>query len=528
MSNGSGIDNSRVVLARRAGTPVTVTTIDSNVPKFTLTILDSAGMWKVCLIAILIAIRFALAAYLPLSFDEAYFWLWSKHLAVSYYDHPPLIALAIRLGTLIFGDTEFGVRAIPLLASVGASWAVWRSAAILLADEQSGVTACCLFNATLMVSAETIGATPDALVLAAAAFVLFAMAKLMATSDGRWWLMAGFATGIALLAKYTAFFLGISIAFWLVATPQGYKWLRTVWPFAGGLIALACFVPALAWNATHDWISFKFQFGRMVTGEPTFQYLVEFYLGQFALASPFIFILGAVGLARASKFTVTSQPLSIAAAMVWPALAYFTVHSLHDRVQGNWPSFLYPAFTVLAVSVMAAPLSHQGIDRLLRFARAFAIPVAIGILIFAYAQVTTGMLPLGKRDPIARMTAIGILPVTDEISALARQNDAKAVVTSKYGTTGWLAFYLRPPLPIIEISEDYRWLAAPQATSDLLKKPLLYVTQNPEHELPKVVAHFSKIVPIANLSRTRGGIVIERFQVYLLSGFHGSAVGRMP
>jgi 4-amino-4-deoxy-L-arabinose transferase-like glycosyltransferase len=507
---------------------MTITTIDSAGPKFTLAIMDSAATWKICLIGILIAMRFALAAYLPLSFDETYFWLWSKHLAVSYYDHPPLIALAIRLGTLIFGDAEFGVRAIPLVASVAASWAVWRSAAILLADEQSGATACCLFNATLMVSVESMGATPDALVLAAAAFVLLAMAKLMATSDGRWWLMAGFATGIALLAKYTAFFLGISIALWLVATQQGHKWLRTLWPYAGGLIALACFVPALAWNATHDWISFKFQFGRMATGEPTFQYLVEFYLGQFALASPFIFILGAVGLTRASRLAATSQSLSIAAAMVWPALVYFTVHSLHDRVQANWPSFVYPAFTVLAVSVMATPLSHQGIDRLLRFARAFAIPVAIGILIFAYAQATTGMLPLGKRDPIARMTAVGILPVTEEISAIARQNGAKAIVTSKYGMTGWLAFYLRPPLPIIEISEDYRWLAAPQATSDLLEQPLLYVTQNPEHELPKVAAYFSKIVPIAALNRVRSGSIIDRFQVYLLFGFHGSAVGRMP
>ncbi len=496
--------------------------------KFTFAILGGATSWKIYLIGILIALRFALATYLPLSFDEAYFWLWSKHLAVSYYDHPPLIALAIRLGTLIFGDTEFGVRAIPLLASVAASWAVWRSAAILLADEQSGATACCLFNATLMIAAETMGATPDALVLAAAAFVLFAMAKLTTTSDGRWWLIAGFATGIALLAKYTALFLGISIVFWLVVTPQGHHWLRSFWPYTGGLIALAFFVPTLEWNAAHDWISFKFQFGRMITGEPTFQYLIEFYLGQFALASPFIFILGAVGLGRASRFRATSQPLAIAAAMVWPALAYFSFHALHDRVQGNWPSFVYPAFAVLAAAVMTAPLSHKGIDRLLRFARALALPVAVGILIFAYAQATIGIVPLGKRDPIARMTAVGILPVTNEISALARQNGAKGIVASKYGTTGWLAFYLRPHLPVIQISEDYRWLAAPRATSDLLEKPLLYVTQNPDHELPKVTAYFSKIVPIADLGRVRSGIVIDRFQVYLLSGFHGNAIGRMP
>lgn len=508
---------------------MTIKVLDIDRPaKFTFALFESTVARKISLIVILIAARFTLAAYLPLSFDEAYFWLWSKHLAISYYDHPPLIALSLRLGTLIFGDTEFGIRVIPLLASVAASWAVWRSAALLLSSEEAGATACCLFNATLMVSAESIGATPDALVLAAAAFVLLALAKLNATTDGRWWLLTGFASGVALLSKYTAFFLVISIAFWLIVTPQGQKWLRSPWPYVGGLIALTCFVPTLAWNAAHDWISFKFQFGRMAAGEPTIRYLVEFYLGQLALASPFIFILGSVGLARASRSTVRSQPLALAAAMIWPALVYFSIHSLHDRVQGNWPSFIYPAFVILAAAEMTRPLRLRGVDELLRTARTLALPVAVGILAFAYAQETIGIVPLGKDDPVARMTAIGIKNVTDEISALARQNGVHGIVTSKYGTTAWLAFYLHPHLSIIDITEDQRWLSSPPAASDILETPLLYVTENPEHELPKVAAHFAQIVPVADLDRVRSGTTIDQFHVYLLSGFHGRAMGRMP
>ena len=126
----------------------------------------------------------------PLSFDESYYWLWSKHLALGYYEHPALIALAIRAGTRIFGDTEFGVRFVPLTASLVASWAVWRSAAIWLSSERLGASACLLFNATLMVAAETMGATPDALLIAAASLLLWTVAKLDSTQDGRWWLAA--------------------------------------------------------------------------------------------------------------------------------------------------------------------------------------------------------------------------------------------------------------------------------------------------------------------------------------------------
>jgi 4-amino-4-deoxy-L-arabinose transferase-like glycosyltransferase len=56
---------------------------------------------------------------IELSQDEAYQWLWSKHLALSYYSKPPGIALIQLSGTSLFGDTEFGVRFFsPLFAAI--------------------------------------------------------------------------------------------------------------------------------------------------------------------------------------------------------------------------------------------------------------------------------------------------------------------------------------------------------------------------------------------------------------------------
>jgi hypothetical protein len=54
----------------------------------------------------LVAWRLVAAALTPLTFDEAYYRMWSKHLASGYYDHPPMVALVNRLGTMISGDTE--------------------------------------------------------------------------------------------------------------------------------------------------------------------------------------------------------------------------------------------------------------------------------------------------------------------------------------------------------------------------------------------------------------------------------------
>src|ERR1700760_3617062 len=79
----------------------------------------------------LVVLRLVAADLTPLTFDEAYYWMWSQHLAGGYYDHPPMVAVVIRLGTMIAGDTEFGVRLVSILLGLPMSWAVYRTAAIL-------------------------------------------------------------------------------------------------------------------------------------------------------------------------------------------------------------------------------------------------------------------------------------------------------------------------------------------------------------------------------------------------------------
>ena len=77
----------------------------------------------------LVGLRLVAAAVTPITFDEAYYWMWSKHLAGGYYDHPPMVAVVIRLGTLIAGDTEFGVRLVSILLALPMSWAIYQAAA---------------------------------------------------------------------------------------------------------------------------------------------------------------------------------------------------------------------------------------------------------------------------------------------------------------------------------------------------------------------------------------------------------------
>src|SRR3954451_20993436 len=244
----------------------------------------------------LVAIRLVAAAYTPITFDEAYYWMWSRSLASGYYDHPPMVAFVIRLGTVIAGDTELGVRLVSILLALPMSWAVYEATWVLFGGRRVAATAAILLNVTLMAAVGTMIVTPDAPLLVASSFVLLTLAKVVQTGRGAWWLAVGVAIGCALLSKYTALFFGPAILMWLIVVPKLRRWLISPWLYLGGLVAILMFAPVILWNADHHWVSFIKQMGRARIEDFRPAFIAELIPAQVAFATPPVFILGAMGL----------------------------------------------------------------------------------------------------------------------------------------------------------------------------------------------------------------------------------------
>jgi len=115
----------------------------------------------VALAAGLTALRLAGAAFLHLTEDEAYYRLWAQHLAFGYFDHPPMIAWWIRVGTEICGDTPLGVRLLPALASGLNTWLIGDLARRLGLTDRGAFRAALWYNATLTVGLGGLLALPD-------------------------------------------------------------------------------------------------------------------------------------------------------------------------------------------------------------------------------------------------------------------------------------------------------------------------------------------------------------------------------
>ena len=284
-------------------------------------------------LAALTLLRLILAATMPLTPDETYYFLWSQHLQAGYYDAPSMVAVWIQIGTLLLGNDPLGVRLLgPISAGLG-TLLLMDAGERMFPHRQAGLMAGAMLNATLMIGAGSIIMTPDTPLIFFWTAGIAAFARLLEHDNPRWWLAIGVAAGLALYAKYTAALFIAAAFIWMISDARGRAQLRTPWPWAAILIALAIFAPNLWWNGAHGWVSYLKQGGRVAHFQPAraLQFFGEFLGGQIALFTPIIFGLAAWGTWRLGR-----SPSAAAHLLVWMTVVpgvVFLEHVISGRVQ---------------------------------------------------------------------------------------------------------------------------------------------------------------------------------------------------
>lgn len=479
------------------------------------------------IVGALVLLRLIVAAFTPLAFDEAYYWTWSKHLAGGYYDHPPMVAFVIRLGTMIAGDTQIGVRLISILLAIPMTWAVYRTADMLFADKRIAPAAAIFLNITFIVAAGTMIITPDSPLMVASSFVLYALAKVLTTGRGVWWLGVGAAVGLALLSKYTAFYFGAAILLWLLLVKDLRRWLASPWPYLGGLVSLIVFSPVLFWNADHHWVSFIKQLGRAKVRIWSLDFFAELLPIQFAFATPAIFILGVLGLYALSRRDDVSQGARVLiGTSVLTLVGYFIWHSFHERVEGNWLAPVYPAFAIAAAYAAYATGWTAGLQRLIDHSNRTALPVGIVLFLLLILQLHSGIFTGFKRDPAVRTVGIGWPAMARDVEAAREVLGASCVLAGNYGTASMLMFYLPKGSCVAQYGDRFRWENVPEPNAEQLSGKLLLVgMRNGDEILRDRYAHTERL---QDLTRTRNGVAMETFEFDLLDGSKGDALDRNP
>ena len=355
-------------------------------------------MKKALLVAlVLVALHAWYAGLVGLAEDEAYYWVWSRHPALGYFDHPPVIAWLIGAGTALLGDTERGVRlGAALLGGLAA-----LATAGLARDRVVAVAT--LGTMPLMALGGTL-ATPDVPLVAAWAL------GILAASRG-WWAAAGAAAGLAMLSKYTGVFLLPLLL--LGARPSP----RTRGPWIAAGVALLVYAPNAAWNLSHDLVSWRFQLDHVAASAQRLAFLGA----QVGLAGPLLFGALAAWWAVAWRGDPVER-------LCWWASAPLLVVAVLAGGEANWAA---PAF----VGAVDGLSRRSG-----RWSRAawagMGVNAALSALVLVHAVHPLANLPA---DPTDRLRGGRILG--EAVAAWGTPD----VLTARYQEAALIEFYGHVP-----------------------------------------------------------------------------------
>jgi len=221
----------------------------------------------------------AIQAYtLELHADEAYYWLYSRMMDWGYFDHPPMVAVFIRIGYAIFHN-ELGLRLLTVLTNSFSLYVLW------LILKKYGVTAKWFILITSGVAIFNVygfTTTPDAPLFFFT--VLFYYFYHQYIHSDKWQLALILALIIAglLYSKYH----GILVIFFTLLS--NLKLLRRKSFYGIVALSLLLFVPHILWQFQHDFPSLKYHLIDRSSETYDFHHTTDYIPGQLLMAGPFI------------------------------------------------------------------------------------------------------------------------------------------------------------------------------------------------------------------------------------------------
>ena len=202
--------------------------------------------------AAFVAVELAVSNRYGFQQDELYFLVASHHLALGYVDQPPLAVLLARTSDVL-GVHPAAIRILPALAGGAMVVLAARLAALFGGGRAARVIAAlAVAIAPVFLGATHIGNTTPYDLLAWTAVTACAATAVL-RGRPRWWLGAGVAAGLGVEDEYLILTLLAALVIGILVTSAHRAVLATRWPWLGGIIALAIWLPNLAWQFASGW-----------------------------------------------------------------------------------------------------------------------------------------------------------------------------------------------------------------------------------------------------------------------------------
>lgn len=314
------------------------------------------------------------ACYTELMDDEAYYWVYSQHLDWGYFDHPPMVALLIKLGYALFHN-ELGVR----IAMV-----VLNLFTIVITDKLIPRRDNRLFYLLLCVmGAMQIGgmlAVPDVPLIFFASFYFLIYNSFLEQQSWKNTLLLALSMALMFYSKYHGILL---VGFTVISN---LNLLRVFKFYAACIITAILFFPHIYWQYTHGFPSLQYHLVERNAASYDFNYTTEYILGQILLFGP---LAGWLVLYYAFVCPIQSAFERALKISVIGVLAFFLLSTIKGRVEANWTVMLFTPVLILAHQSVRRKRSLKWSVRVLQY----LAPITVMVVLITRIYLVWDFLP---------------------------------------------------------------------------------------------------------------------------------------
>ena len=270
------------------------------------------------------------AWFTPLNNDEAYYWMYSKYLAWGYFDHPPMIALMIKIG-YSFIHNQLGVRLIVVLSQLIAFYVIW-----LLTDKEQRKrkenVLLFFIIAVILPVCNIYGfiSTPDAPLILFSAIFLLVYKRFLEVESWQNTVFLGISMAGLMYSKYHGGLLIILVIL------SNLLLLKNVKFYLAGFLSLLLFFPHLLWQYTNNFPSLKYHLVDRVSSFD-FRHVPEYLAGQFFFHNPFIIVVLIWIMVKVRAKNLFDKALYY---IIAGFFVFFFISSFRYRVEPQWTALV--------------------------------------------------------------------------------------------------------------------------------------------------------------------------------------------
>ena len=306
------------------------------------------------LIIISFCVRLLIANIIELGNDEVYYYTYALNLQWNYFDHPPGVALLIRLTTLnLWLTSEVFLRLGSIMCAAVGTWLCFKTGT-LIKNERTGFYAAFLYNTSIYTS--IIAGTfilPDSPQVIFWLAALYMLLKIVIDYERinhvpiAYWLIFGLLTGICIQCKVHGVFLWFGLGLYILVYNRRILALPGL--YLSFIITATVISPIVVWNINNHFITWIYHSTRVeVHGHGNF---LQAFFGQIFYNNPInVFLTGMSIVLLPSRIFLSKPVQRILILTGLPIVIIVTILSVFNTVLPHWsgPGFLTLSFIAAA------------------------------------------------------------------------------------------------------------------------------------------------------------------------------------